>query len=256
MYMEHKAGPLCVGGYATHFFMPVVDWLPSEGKLELDRVLDECSHGPTDPKAFEFVRETLLDPNMGSGNLGMYEAQINLYTGPDKSYLSDPQPGGLTSIGPILPYALSRGSTHAASADPRQPPIINPRYLSHPLDLELMARHLQQCDLVATTQPFASFLKPDGRCNHLSAHDIRDLDKAKAYIRETAFSSNHPACSCPMKPRDKGGVVSPELIVYGTRNLRIVDASIMPLLPRANTVSTVYAVAEKAADMIKQFYQQ
>lgn len=54
-----------------------------------------------------------------------------------------------------------------------------------------------------------------------------------------------------MLPREKGGVVSPELVVYGTENLRVVDASMFPLIPRGNVLSSVYAVAEKAADIIK-----
>ena len=252
LYTECKAGPLCVGGYATHSFMPILSWLTEKGRVERDRLLAEHASAPTDPEAFAFVREILLNPNEASGNLGMYEAQVNLHTGLDKSYLSDPQLGGFTSIGPILPYALSRGSSHAVSSDPRHSPQIDPQYLSHPLDLELMARHLQQCELIAETQPFASFLKPNGRRNHSSAQDIKDLEKAKAYVRETAFSSNHPVGTCSMKPIERGGVVDPDLIVFGTKNLRIVDASVIPLLPRANTMSTVYAVAEKAADLIKR----
>lgn len=54
-----------------------------------------------------------------------------------------------------------------------------------------------------------------------------------------------------MLPREKGGVVDSDLIVYGTENLRVVDASIFPLIPRGNIMSSVYAVAEKAADIIR-----
>jgi choline dehydrogenase-like flavoprotein len=57
-----------------------------------------------------------------------------------------------------------------------------------------------------------------------------------------------------MAPRDKGGVVDAELKVYGVDGLRVVDSSIMPLIPQANTQTTVYAVAEKAADLIRQGY--
>ena len=236
--------------------MPVIHWLTSEGKQELERIIQEAANCPTDPDASEFVLEILLDPNERSGNLGMYEAQVNLHASTDKSYLSDPQPGNFTSIGPILSYPLSRGSTHAVSSHSRKPPLIDLRYLSHPLDLELIDRHLKQCDLIASTQPFASFLKPNSRRNHPSAFEIQDLEKAKVYIKGTVFSSNHPVGRCPMKPRDKGGVVSLELLVYCTTNLRIVVASMMPLLSRANTMSTVYAVAERAADIIKERHKQ
>ena len=54
-----------------------------------------------------------------------------------------------------------------------------------------------------------------------------------------------------MMSKDIGGVVDSNLKVYGTRNLRVVDASIFPLIPRGNIQTSVYAVAEKAADIIK-----
>lgn len=80
---------------------------------------------------------------------------------------------------------------------------------------------------------------------------MEDLDAAKDYVRTTALSSYHPVGTCAMLPRGQGGVVSNRLIVYGTKNVRVVDASIMPLIPRGNIQSTVYAVAERASDLIK-----
>ncbi|KAG7413205.1 Dehydrogenase xptC [Fusarium oxysporum f. sp. raphani] len=60
-----------------------------------------------------------------------------------------------------------------------------------------------------------------------------------------------PAGSCKLGSRSEGGVVDEKLRVYGVKGLRIVDASVMPLLPATHTMTTVYAVAEKAADLIK-----
>lgn len=54
-----------------------------------------------------------------------------------------------------------------------------------------------------------------------------------------------------MMPRELGGCVGSDLLVYGTRGLSVVDASVMPLIPGAHLQATVYAVAEKAADLIK-----
>lgn len=54
-----------------------------------------------------------------------------------------------------------------------------------------------------------------------------------------------------MLPKEAGGVVSPELIVYGTSNVRVVDAGIFPFQVNGHPSSTVYAVAERAADIIK-----
>lgn len=55
-----------------------------------------------------------------------------------------------------------------------------------------------------------------------------------------------------MLPREKGGVVDARLRVYGVDGLRICDASIMPIIPRCNLQSTVYAIGEKGADMFRE----
>ena len=65
----------------------------------------------------------------------------------------------------------------------------------------------------------------------------------------------HPTSTCAMLPRDKGGVVDERLRVWGTSRLRVVDASVMPIIPRANIQSSVYAVAERAEDIIRADYR-
>ena len=57
-----------------------------------------------------------------------------------------------------------------------------------------------------------------------------------------------------MLPREKGGVVNPELKVYGTKNVRVVDASVLPFQLCGHLTSTLYAVAERASDLIKNKY--
>ena len=129
-------------------------------------------------------------------------------------------------------------------------PRIDPRYLSHALDLEIFARHLCYIETIAGTEPLASLLKPNGKRNAPKAY-VKSLDAAKEYAQLAAMSNWHSVGTCAMLPREKGGVVDERLVVYGTRNLRVVDASIIPIISQANTQSTVYAVAERAADLIK-----
>jgi choline dehydrogenase-like flavoprotein len=83
------------------------------------------------------------------------------------------------------------------------------------------------------------------------AKNLSNLDYAKEIVKERLFTCFHPAGSCAMLPKESGGVVDSELKVYGTKNLRVVDASIFPLEPSGNIQAAVYAVAEKAADLIR-----
>jgi choline dehydrogenase-like flavoprotein len=149
-------------------------------------------------------------------------------------------------------HPFSRGSTHIASADSAAKPDIDPRYFSHPADLEIMARHVQALEKLRHVPELAPFFKENGRRNHPEAFDVADLEGAKKYVLNTATTTYHACGTTAMLPRGKGGVVDPELVVYGTKNLRVVDAGVFPLIVRGNIMSSVYAVAEKAADVIKK----
>ncbi|KAK4044308.1 L-sorbose 1-dehydrogenase [Parachaetomium inaequale] len=131
-----------------------------------------------------------------------------------------------------------------------------PTVLHHRRDAEVLARHVRFLESsLAAAPPLAGRLKhrrqevaaPSGWPRGFSGH----LDEARRFVRETAIGAMHVTGTCSMMPREKGGVVDPRLRVYGTRNLRVVDASIMPFTTRANTMATVYGIAEKAADMIR-----
>ena len=75
---------------------------------------------------------------------------------------------------------------------------------------------------------------------------------AKRIVRKSLISNYYPAGTCMMAPRENGGVVNDRLRVHGVMNLRVVDASIFPLIQRGNIITSVYVVAEKAADMMKE----
>ncbi|KAK0113583.1 hypothetical protein ONS96_014439 [Cadophora gregata f. sp. sojae] len=62
----------------------------------------------------------------------------------------------------------------------------------------------------------------------------------------------YPTSICAMLSKEKGGVVDEHLRVYGTEKLRVVDASVIPLIPEADIQSSVYALAEGASDLIKE----
>lgn len=72
------------------------------------------------------------------------------------------------------------------------------------------------------------------------------------YIRSTTIPIWHVSGTCSMLPKEKGGVVDSRLRVYGIQGLRVVDASIIPIIPDQHTMGPVYMIAEKAAVMIKE----
>jgi choline dehydrogenase-like flavoprotein len=165
--------------------------------------------------------------------------------------MHSPQGVNLMSVALALVHPFSRGSIHIQSADPTKAPKIDPKYLSHPLDLEVFARHLLYINRIIDTEPLASMLKPDGKST-LPNGRLRTLDEAKEWAKEKSATQWHACGTCAMMPKELGGVVNDRLVVHGTKNLRVVDASIFPILPKGPITSSVYAVAERAADIIKE----
>ena len=70
------------------------------------------------------------------------------------------------------------------------------------------------------------------------------------WIRQNGNTEYHPSCTCSMLPRNQGGVVDSDLKVYGTSNLRVIDASVPPLSVSAHLMSVTYGIAEIGAELI------
>lgn len=135
----------------------------------------------------------------------------------------------------------------AASKSIFDAPVADSGFLRNPLDTILLREALRfSRQLVA--QPSIAELKPFEAVPGANVTSDADLD---AYIKGAASTLWHPAGSCQLGKRETGGVVDGDLKVYGIDGLRIVDASVFPILPATHTMTTVYAVAERAADIIK-----
>ncbi|CZR51596.1 related to aryl-alcohol dehydrogenase [Phialocephala subalpina] len=251
-YQTAQAGPLS-GVPIVSAFMPLVDLSKLEMEELLNQYIDEYEYPdfPSQKQQFSIIREMLLNPQDASGQYTMAPFQICPRDGPHcKGIYGMGKEGNYISIVSVLNHPLSRGSVHITSGKPTDQPIIDPRYFSHPLDLELHGRHTQWLETIAATEPMASLLKKDGRRIHADKL-VHDLKAAKIAVQECFVSHYHVTSTCSMLPKELGGVVNERLLVYGTRNLRIVDASIFPMIPRGNIQASVYAVAERAADIIK-----
>jgi choline dehydrogenase len=145
-----------------------------------------------------------------------------------------------------LMQPFSRGTVRLASASPDAAPVVAPRYLTDPRDLDAIVRGLQ----IALNIPQATALKPWLAREIAPGPDVRDDAALRAYATASVLSCNHPVGTCRIGTDDLA-VVDPELRVHGVSGLRVADASVMPSIVSANTNATVYAIAERAAELIR-----
>jgi choline dehydrogenase-like flavoprotein len=149
---------------------------------------------------------------------------------------------------PINQHITSFGTINIDPANPNGEPIVDYRALSNPVDIDIMVEHVQFWRRYIQSPDFAQyepqFINPP---LELEGEALRE------WVRDNYVASvYHPIGTACKKPRNLGGVVDEELFVHGTKKLRVVDASIMPMLPGANTQETVYMIAEKVC--ISWFY--
>ncbi|KAK7708283.1 hypothetical protein SLS63_013530 [Diaporthe eres] len=258
-YATSQTGLLTSIGIETYAYLPILDRLSqdSPGYKKLSKLLDDNQPPESDHRAsalYSLVRKTLLDPKAPSGVHMTMRAQnadpVDLEWSPNSP--TGPVPGKFLTLAAVLSHPLSLGTTHIRSANPTDAPAIDPAYLSNPVDAEVFASHVLQIEQLAASEPLSStFLKQPLRRRD-PASDLRgDLDKAERFARTSGISMWHPAGTCAMLPLDKRGVVDSALRVHGVQGLRVVDASVMPLISNANLQSVVYGIAERAADLIK-----
>lgn len=258
-YQTTAKGPLS-GTPLTFAYTPLVNSsgiVPQPGVDELLQVcLDDVSNDdrlPSLSQQYQILRKQLQNPRESTLEFMYIPLQLNGHPngGPtDMTRLfSKAHEGNYISIVAMLMHPFSRGNIHITSSDPEAQPRIDPKYLSHPLDLEMLAGAIEFIKVIAKTPPFADLLKPNGR--RIPSVEGDGSEEAKRIVRERLFTAFHPSGTCAMLPCEKGGVVDSRLRVYGTTNVRVVDASVFPIEPLGHLQSTVYAVAEKAADLIK-----
>lgn len=144
--------------------------------------------------------------------------------------------------------ALSRGSVKIASADPLRQPVIDFRTASDPVDLDL-AWALFSKSAEIMSQPAMAVLGPQMSAPWAGVGE----DEFKALLRENMGPSNaHQCCTAAMMPEELGGVVDPQMRVYGIEGLRVIDVSYWPMVLAAAPTATTYASGEKVADIIKK----
>jgi choline dehydrogenase-like flavoprotein len=143
----------------------------------------------------------------------------------------------------------SRGTLRLASPDVRDAPLIDPRFLSHPDDLETLVRGFKLVRRIFAQPAFAPYDGGNPK-RELYHREVRSDDEIRAAIRAHADTIYHPVGTCRMGS-DERAVVDPQLRVRGVDGLRVIDASVMPTLVSGNTNAPVVMIAERASDLIR-----
>ena len=160
--------------------------------------------------------------------------------------LLDDYPGMTCGVWQHRPESI--GHVRARSTDPFVDPIIQPNYLKDPMDQRVLVKGMHLARKLLHTSALAPFFDRD----ELPSADVHTDDEWLSYARQYGSTAYHLIGTARMGPAsDKTSVVDDQLRVHGLQGLRVVDASIMPNMPSANTYSSTMMIAEKASDMIR-----
>lgn len=151
----------------------------------------------------------------------------------------------------VVMHPLARGSVHINPSEPGGKPVIDPKYLSNSYDRRAIIEAAKYNRKIAS----APSLRNSWTEEYDPGLDTTTDAQWEDWVRNNTLSIYHPLGSCSMLPQSKGGVVDFNLKVYGTKNLRIVDASVIPILPAGHLQTMVYGIAERAADIIAGQYR-
>lgn len=158
-------------------------------------------------------------------------------------------------IFPMIMRPKSRGRVYLNSRNPFDSPQIDMGYFSDERDLDIVVKGV---NLMIELSKMPALREVNTRlhavplpgCEH---HPFGSDSYWKCHARQLSFTIYHQSGTCKMGPVDDGtSVVDPRLRVFGVNNLRVVDASIFPVIPAAHPNAPVLMIAEKASDLIKQ----
>nr|OQO29397.1 hypothetical protein B0A51_02215 [Rachicladosporium sp. CCFEE 5018] len=241
-YLASQTGPRTIlpGSFC---YLPLAQFLPAQELAAIaDRAVKDFPQAPLNA-----IRTRRLTDRQHLGgveyifDLGNWSPFVKAV--PGKKYATLLQ---------IFQYPFSHGSIHVDAKDPTGAPKIDPKYcegVHGALDLKLQqlcTEHIGQ--RIVSTAPLKDliFKRVSPTEEESSGQALQD------WLVNNMIIDWHPVGSCSMGGRlgAEGGVVDSRLRVYGVKGLRVVDASIMPLQISSHPQATIYAIAEKASQMI------
>ncbi len=160
--------------------------------------------------------------------------------------LLDDYPG--MTVGAWQHRPESTGYVRARSADPFEDPVIQPNYLAHAHDRAVLLAGMKLARRLLRAPELAAYFDHES----LPGDSVQTDDELLDFARRYGSTAYHLIGTARMGPdSDPSAVVDDQLRVRGVDRLRVVDASIMPVMPSANTYASTMMIAEKASDMIR-----
>ncbi len=149
------------------------------------------------------------------------------------------------TFGVSLMQPVSRGTVRLSAPDNSTAPRIDPNYFGDDRDMRTMIAGLRLAREIGQASALAAWRGEEVA----PGPDVTDEEALRAYVKASFISYYHPVGTCAMG-NTESSVVDSEMRVRGIGGLRVADASVMPSIPSNNTNATVYAIAERAAEMI------
>ncbi|WP_030190940.1 GMC family oxidoreductase [Streptomyces violaceorubidus] len=224
---------------------PVLD-LPGVGANLQDHAMSTLTYAarqpvppcPVNPPG-EGVGLVRVDPGAEGPDLQILFVSLP-YRAPS---LPGPESGYTIGFSVMAPH--SRGSVRLASPDPTVAPLVDPNYLGDERDVTTMMAGLRIAREIGEAPALAPWRGEEAQ----PGPDVRDGDAVRDFLRRGLLAYFHYSGTCRIGSDDMA-VVDPDLLVRGIGGLRIADASVMPAIVSANTNATVYAIAERASDLL------
>ena len=200
---------------------------------------------PYEAGAFLKTRPDLIAPDVQLHFMPALEKTANLhFPNPFRRAAAVEAVHGLAiRVGPLV--AESRGTITLRSADPAEPPRIQPNYLERDADRKTMIAGVRIVRDIMGQPALAAY-----RGRELApGEDVRTDELIAAWLRSAAMTTFHPVGTCKMGI-DPMAVVDARLKVHGIEGLRIADASVMPVITSGNTNAPAIMIGEKAAEFL------
>ncbi|KAK6852487.1 hypothetical protein PG995_011038 [Apiospora arundinis] len=256
-YQAHGTGPYTVAFSNTAAFLPLRNFTDAAAfNTVMGNTADQHVEENALPAIYRTSRELLagyraqraiLLRHFGSLDAAAMEFPF-MAAGFGASVLTKPWSRGTVT----LARSASKVDSNTTRSSAEAAPVVQYQAFAHPVDRAILLAAVRWTRNLYRTSPIlAETYGPVELIPGAAAQTDDEIWDALVSAGVVRPGNSHPSGTCAMMPVSLGGCVGADLRVHGTRRLAVVDASVIPLIPGTHIQTTVYAVAEKASDIIK-----